>query len=476
MLCLEVTMNVRLLFPLLLAACGPPAPTTLTLEAQPPEVPADGVSFTIIRITAQESGRPVQDGTSITLVTDYGSFDKDDPEYRDTSTTVIGGEGQLNLYAPTEPHDATVRGTFTAQSGRTINTEIPVKFREPTLAGRLVFTCNSRNIGALVPNLDDPLAVPCTAKAFDATDTEITRPDIRFLAEAGLVHWVVDEFSGARTVAYKPYAGGSEPKDVPPNGNEPKWSDPESGGRVRNPRDGVVSLVAWVRGIPPGGIDVRGEPFVDANDNGEWDTDEPYHDCNGDLNYDAPTGSPLAKACLWSTFKVVWSGKSCAATPCPAALASRIELQSQTVTCGTTTAPGTLDFTVRLLDRNLNALAANDPQDEMNIDFDGQGARIPSPLLSHAMRSAAGMFFLNTGPDGYLELIRDANLASGSGLETSYSSQIISERPSGAGNIFTLGVRINRTLGPPFEGGSAPDLNTEDTPIAQGQIQGNCPQ
>ncbi len=96
--------------------------------------------------------------------------------------------------------------------------------------------------------------------------------------------------------------GAPLPADQPPlPGERFVQVDFGCGSRIANPRDGLVTVIAYVPG-EEGFADVNrngqydagepfvdlGEPFVDANDSGEWDTTEWFADVNGNGKWDAP--------------------------------------------------------------------------------------------------------------------------------------------------------------------------------------------
>jgi hypothetical protein len=105
--------------------------------------------------------------------------------------------------------------------------------------------------------------------------------------------------------------------------------------RTANPRDGYVTVIAWVKG-EEGFVDLNhngkydpgepfvdlGEPFVDINDNGVYDgpgspalagtpyanTGEWFLDVNGDGKYTGPNGKWDSDTVLWTQTRVVYTG------------------------------------------------------------------------------------------------------------------------------------------------------------------------
>jgi hypothetical protein len=131
-----------------------------------------------------------------------------------------------------------------------------------------------------------------------------------------------------------------KPQDNPILYLEPSYKDPRTG-QIRNPRDGLVTILAYTNGEEAfddtngNGIYDKGEPFtdigepfLDMNDDGIWQTNEPFVDipCTADqaskkLNgctiagkgngkRDGPNGVWDENTLIWKTTWVVWT--SCA--------------------------------------------------------------------------------------------------------------------------------------------------------------------
>lgn len=101
-----------------------------------------------------------------------------------------------------------------------------------------------------------------------------------------------------------------------------------SGGFTLNPRDGLVTLLAYTDGEEHfyddnanGQRDAnerfidQGEPLVDANDNHQWDLGERYVDADGNGVWTAPNGQWDANAKVWTVAHLLYSG-----APDPAAV------------------------------------------------------------------------------------------------------------------------------------------------------------
>ena len=158
--------------------------------------------------------------------------------------------------------------------------------------------------------------------AYDSTKTPDTQPDL-----------------GSAVEIIRTHLDGL-PMDVDPVGAEPFVTHGVDGcgPRKHNPRDGVVTIIAIADGEEaftdvngngvydgPGSATLAdpkyaayklkgepfvdlGEPFVDANDNGQYDVGEWFYDVNGNGKYDGPNGSWDGQTKIWTQTVVVYSG------------------------------------------------------------------------------------------------------------------------------------------------------------------------
>ncbi len=182
---------------------------------------------------------------------------------------------------------------------------------------------------------DGPGVVNCTLKMADRNGLVIgTATPVSFESEAGAISptatspefdpakAITDQETLGHAVGYLEVFGSPLPPDVTPFTGEPSIvNDYGCGSRTANPRDGYVTVIAWVRG-EEGFVDVNhngkydlgepfvdvGEPYVDANDNGKWDPGEWFLDVNGDAQYTGPNGKWDADTILWTQTRVLYSG------------------------------------------------------------------------------------------------------------------------------------------------------------------------
>ncbi|MDQ3264696.1 MAG: hypothetical protein M3Y59_13680 [Myxococcota bacterium] len=105
-----------------------------------------------------------------------------------------------------------------------------------------------------------------------------------------------------------------------PSMQEPRRIDPIRG-TLNNPRDNLVTMIAITRG-EEGFTDVNNngqfdtgepfddltEPFVDSNDNGTKDDDELWVDTDGDGVWDGKNNAHDADTNIWVSERILWTG------------------------------------------------------------------------------------------------------------------------------------------------------------------------
>lgn len=101
---------------------------------------------------------------------------------------------------------------------------------------------------------------------------------------------------------------------------EPSGPD---GALTRNPRDGLVTLLAYTDGEehfyddnangqrdPNERFIDQGEPFIDANDNNQWDSGETYAETNNDGMWTPPNGQWDANAKIWTVAHILYTAEA----------------------------------------------------------------------------------------------------------------------------------------------------------------------
>lgn len=182
----------------------------------------------------------------------------------------------------------------------------------------------------LYSHYSNPETVKCTLKMADRLGLIVgVATPVSFMAEAGDISPVAtspsypaDPEALGHADGYLEVFGAPLPADVDPLPGEISAPvDFGCGLRTANPRDGYVTVIAWVRG-EEGFVDLNqngqydvgepfvdeGEPFVDANDNGKWDPGEWFLDVNGDGKYTGSNGKWDVDTIIWSQTRIVYTG------------------------------------------------------------------------------------------------------------------------------------------------------------------------
>ena len=193
---------------------------------------------------------------------------------------------------------------------------------------------------AVTPPL--PLTVNCQVGLNDRYTNPVgTGTQVRLNSEAGVVpnNVATTPFSpGGSSEGFGSFVFNTQtstlPVDVAPFPADPaqypfaRAAEPSVPGTVvRNPRDGLVTVIAYLQGEEDFKDDnsngVRdgteqfidqGEPFVDANDNNQWDTGEFFVDtppadggvANG--QWDGPNGAWDSNAQIWVEYRLLYTG------------------------------------------------------------------------------------------------------------------------------------------------------------------------
>lgn len=355
--------------------CDCTGTSEIQLSADPMKISADGISSTTITARVIYRDDTEEDGTTLSFKTTGGSFEDPTAAALEGSAETSAGNATITLYASTTPGPVTVDASYTNKNDEVITASIQITFVEqskvtPISMRNFDFTCDSRNLGALDPSLPK-IQMICRFVAKTAADAEVLRPQVEFLTESGTMKLTVPE--SPTTASYAIYtADGNGPWDVDPNSDEPSVTGED--GLVHNPRDGLVTLVAYTTGEESytdtngnGQYDEGepfediGEPFADYNDSGTWDSGEPFVDVNGNKTYDGPNGRWDGETKIWKAFKVLWTGKMKEGTEYSAILPNSIDVPHK----------GSQSFAIKIVDSNLNPLAANDQDDYVTIELDG---------------------------------------------------------------------------------------------------------
>jgi hypothetical protein len=238
-----------------------------------------------------------------------------------------------------------------------------------------------------------------------------------------------------------------------------------------NPRDGWADMVAYTTGqtgppipYPDGGVGVQpeynlGEPYVDINDNGQYDgpqspyllgttyyeMGEPFYDADKNGVWTPPDGKWHAQAAIWSHVQVKWTGsgipppisfvehtgnKSPALTSLdPPSLASMTHQKA----CAANIGPA---FNVIWADTNGSCPASTSSADALtDTCADGNCANADKIPLQDCTNFIMGYDSKNPGLFALPLVVQDANC-----------SCLASSPPSCANDPYTLEVTLTRTL------------------------------
>ncbi len=256
-------------------------------------------------------------------------------------TTNAMGEVRANVRAGRTIGTFTVTATALGMFSVTSPT-IGVRGAKPSNRGFLL-RCDRVNIPVYASSTPPlPLMVNCQVGLSDRYGNPIgTGTQVRLNSEAGQVPNNVATTPFMPGVANEGFGSFSfntalnfPALDVPPLTADatqypvPLVPEPSVPGTiVRNPRDGLVSVIAYLQGEEDfkddnanGTRDAteqfidQGEPFVDSNDNNQWDTGETFVDTpppdGGMPNgmWDGPNGTWDSNAQIWTEYRLLYTG------------------------------------------------------------------------------------------------------------------------------------------------------------------------
>lgn len=258
-----------------------------------------------------------------------------------TSTTNSMGEVRANVRSGTTIGSFSVTATALSMFSVTSPT-IGVRGAKASNRG-FSLRCDRVNLAAyaaVTPPL--PLTIGCQVGLSDRYGNPIgTGTQVRLNSEAGIVPNNVATTPFTPTATNEGFGSftfntstNTLPLDVAPFAAAPGQypiplaAEPSVPGTVvRNPRDGLVTLIAYLQGEEDFKDDnsngVRdsneqfvdqAEPFVDSNDNNQWDTGETFVDTppsdggvpNG--QWDGPNGVWDSNAQIWTEYRLLYTG------------------------------------------------------------------------------------------------------------------------------------------------------------------------
>lgn len=342
----------------------------LKITAEPQRIKANGISRS--RITVELDA---EDGTTVEFSTDLGHFlDNTGNPTNYITKSLSNGTTYAELISDLRPGEAVVTVSYTTPQGVTGTGSIRVIFYLPKVVGnKLRMECDKVNIGALRKPSEN-IGVKCYVSMYDrdgdpVSIKSLSPEDYGLAAEAGSFDPTFKEdYDGKVYFLYKSRGGASEPVDTEPISGEPSRADELGQKPTRNPRDGLVTLLFYVKGEEGfddlnsnGKLDANeyfydiGEPFLDVDDDGlynELKGDRLLKDINGDGSYTEPNGRYDEETYVWTVFKILWSGD-----PHLSETTTRIEPNSGNFDIQYNQ---TANFTFYLMDQNMNPIASNE--------------------------------------------------------------------------------------------------------------------
>lgn len=228
-----------------------------------------------------------------------------------------------------------VHATVIAGQVETDSNTIGVRGAKPSNKG-FGLQCDHVNIAAYdKPSPPLPLTLNCTVQLTDRFANPIgTGTAVNLKVEAGFVpnSTVTNAFplanEGQGLFTFNTIGGPFPPTDVDPlpAATQPfpgqRFAEPSymAGGVTHNPRDGLVSLIAYVQGEEwfddqnqNGVRDAneqfidQGEPLIDNNDDNVWEAGELYIDSNSNGMWDGPDGIWQATTTVWTVTHILYT-------------------------------------------------------------------------------------------------------------------------------------------------------------------------
>jgi hypothetical protein len=256
------------------------------------------------------------------------------------------GEVTTTVYSGTTVSNSAVKAVATiGNTPLQTNSEILVVVGAKPSSNNFNVACDKSAIDALVGNdcsvMRQDLAANCTAVLLDrfnnpvgrrvrvswATEagsigqpssTPLANPDDPSTADLGKAQNSIRTLSGRMPLDVDPLPGSQEPNTL---GDGSDVCAKVGQTRVYNPRDGLVTFIAYTQGEEwfddrnkngkqdgNEAFDDLAEPFVDANDNNQFDPGEDFIDTNGNGHWDPADGVWNEDTVIWTTGHVVFTG------------------------------------------------------------------------------------------------------------------------------------------------------------------------
>lgn len=327
-----------------------------------------------------EQGYKPEDGSMVKFSTTVGSFEPFEENITETpvkekQASTAGGQASIELFSfPNEGgKTGTVSAAYTTINDLPLNASIPVSIAAGGMpSGKyLSAQCDVQNAQALNANggiYDPDMSIRCTLSVKDSFGKAVPIADIRLVTEGGCsMEPNKDQDTGSTHVFT--LKADCLPADVEPIAGEPSHM---FGGIIHNPRDGLLSILFYIHGqegfndsnangiYDPGegfvGQD-QPEPFLDINDDGQWNPGEDFIDNNDNGQWDPADGRWNDDTWIWTSTRVMFTGP-----PNQSAETSRFSPAGIQMDDA-----GTQTFSLFLMDQNHNPIAANSENDHLEF-------------------------------------------------------------------------------------------------------------
>ncbi len=478
----DTVVRYALSVTLCLAAAGCSGDSLIKVTVSPSATAAvnDGQTPTQLAAMVTASGAPAADGTPVTFTVASNSTASFTPFVSGTAplqtmqVMTTGGMATVSLYdiadesvvvtitATVTPPSGTsypIAGTTTVAFGGKCKDSFvsaPPKSLQSGVPTSITFSCESQYMGGVfafdlgTTQLFAGNTQGCFASVNDASMQSVGGAAVQFLTEAGTLETGVQATGQHPTEITDPtgvarvqiHASAPYPVDVDPTPldgvliNTPggtaqtprSWQgvDANNNKHTNNPRDGWVTMIAATPGIP--GAQVFGpctstacpEPYVDSNDNGQWDLGEPYIDvnCNGQWDAAQQPDPKTGYVDIWTSKTIVWTdgvwlAKDCADPGCtgsgfvgfsPPNCLSNLKASSPACTA-----------VFRFVDKNLNLYSTFLTATNNQINFTPNPSALVASPTTVALDQALDAKSLVQNPDFSVVLTDDASTSTSTG-------------------------------------------------------------
>jgi hypothetical protein len=355
-----------------------------------------------------EAGSSPEDGSEVTFTTTKGSFEPYDRSQtpdavQETTVDTTGGKAEVTLYDfPGQGGAGEVTASYFTINEITVEGKANVTvFGGPHPSGKsLQASCDTQNASVWANAAErGKMRIRCSVTVKDISGLQVPKATVTHMVENGCaLSPVEDSDAGDGTYVFA-LTPDCDPMDLEPTSGEPNHTEL---GKIRNPLDGLLTIVFLVAKGEEGFVDADGdgvydagegfvgndlgEPYVDQNDNGQWDNGEPFGDVDKNGTWSAANGKWDGETTIWAATRILFSGK-----PHESGVTTRVEPSGINIPDRSSQ-----QLTLFLMDINHNPIAANDESDA--ADFTVVNATLTSPASgSVELENTMGVEFTEAG-------------------------------------------------------------------------------